>query len=124
MTLLTSNSNETEQSFGQRINQARKGKGYSQRDLAKLAGIDFTYLSKLENNRADYPPKEAVIRNFAEHLNLDAEQLIFLAGRIPARYNELLKQNYKAMPVLFRRMQKSAEFAERVFKEATQEDQT
>ena len=90
--------------FAQKIKQARKDKGYSQRKLAQLIGIDFTYLSKLENNRGDYPPKEDKIRALAEHLELDADQLTFLAGRIPEHDLELLKQHYKAMPALFRRI--------------------
>ena len=111
------------QSFGQLIRQARKDKGYSQRELAKLVDLDFTYLSKLENDRADYPPKESVIRSLAHQLNLDAEELIFLAGRIPERDEELLKQNYKAMPALFRRMRESPEFADQVFREAAKLEQ-
>lgn len=109
------------QGFGEQIRQARKDKGYSQRDLAKLVGLDFTYLSKLENNRADYAPKEDVIRNLAEHLDLDPEELTFLAGRIPERDEEFLKQNYKAMPALFRRMKENPEFAQKIFSEATQQ---
>ena len=42
--------------FGKLIRQARKAKSYSQRELAKILKIDFTYLSKIENNRADYAP--------------------------------------------------------------------
>ncbi len=103
------------QSFGQLIRQARKYKGYSQRELAKLVELDFTYVSKLENNRAEYPPKEAAIRLLAHHLELNAEELIFLAGRIPERDEDLLKQNYKAMPALFRRMRKDPDFAQKVF---------
>jgi len=107
------------QSFGQLIRKARKDKGFSQRELAKLLKLDFTYLSKLENNRADYAPKEGVIRLLAQYLELDAEELVFLAGRIPERDEEFLKQNYKAMPALFRRMQENPEFARKIFQEAT-----
>lgn len=111
------------QEFGEQIRQARKTKGYSQRDLAKLVGLDFTYLSKLENKRADYPPKEDVIRNLAKHLDLNPEELIFLAGRIPESNEEFLKRNYKEMPVLFRRMQENPEFAQKVFDEMKQDRQ-
>ncbi len=90
--------------FCQKIKQARKDKGYSQRRLAQIIGIDFTYLSKLENNRTEYAPKEEVIRSFATQLDLDPDALIFLAGRIPEKDTELLKQHYKAMPALFRRI--------------------
>lgn len=109
------------QGFGQKIRQARKDKGYSQRDLAKLVALDFTYLSKLENDRADYAPKEDVIRKLATHLELDPDELVFLAGRIPERDEEFLRQNYQVMPALFRRMQENPEFARKVFKEASQQ---
>ncbi len=101
-----------EETFGQVIHAARKEKGYSQRELAKQIGLDFTYLSKLENNRADYPPKENVIRIIAQKLNLNEEELVFLAGRIPQRDSELLKQHYQALPALFRRMRDDATFVE------------
>jgi transcriptional regulator with XRE-family HTH domain len=111
------------QEFGEQIRQARKNKGYSQRDLAKLVGLDFTYLSKLENKRADYPPKEDVIRNLAKHLDLDPEELVFLAGRIPESNEDFLKQNYKEMPVLFRRMQENPELAQKIFEEVKRDRQ-
>lgn len=111
-----------EQNFGQIIRQARKDKGLSQRELGEQLGLDFTYLSKLENNRADYAPKEEIIRALAQNLDLNEEELIFLAGRIPQRDEDFLKQNYKTMPTLFRRLQENPEFAQRVFQEAIKEE--
>ncbi|AFZ56747.1 helix-turn-helix transcriptional regulator [Anabaena cylindrica FACHB-243] len=107
-------------SFGQLIRQARKDKGLSQRELAKLLDVDFTYLSKLENDRADYAPKEDVIRSLARNLDLNEEELIFLSGRVPQRNEDFIKQHYKTMPALFRRMQENPDFAKRVFREAIQ----
>jgi ribosome-binding protein aMBF1 (putative translation factor) len=46
--------------FGQQVRTLRQAKGLSQRALAPMLGIDFTYLSKIENERldcADYPSK-------------------------------------------------------------------
>ena len=108
--------------FGQLIRQARKELKFSQRELAKLLKIDFTYLSKLENNRADYAPKENVIRGLAQHLKLNEEELIFLAGKIPQQEEDLLKEHYKDMPALFRRMRENPEFAQKVFREAAKTD--
>ena len=108
----------TAESFGELIKQARKDKGYSQKELAKKLGVDFTYLSKLENDRGDYAPKEQVIRGLARHLDLEEEELIFLAGRIPQEDEELIKQHYKNMPTLFRRMRENPEFARKVFRQA------
>lgn len=108
-------------SFDQLILEARKSKGYSQRYLAELVHLSFTYLSKLENDRADTPPSEDSIRLLARNLDLDEEELIFLAGRIPQCYQELLKQNYKTMPGLFRRLgERDREYREEVERAATQ----
>ena len=104
--------------FARVIKEARKEKGYSQRELAGKLGIDFTYLSKLENNRAEYAPKEELIRNLASYLQLDAEKLIFLAGRIPSQDEDLIKQHYQNMPLLFRRMRENPEFASKIFQQA------
>lgn len=111
-----------EHTFGKLIREARKDKGYSQRELSKLLGLDFTYLSKLENDRTDYSPKEDVIRSLARNLDLDEEELIFLAGRIPQQDENFLKQHYKLMPALFRRMQENPEFANKIFREVRQSE--
>jgi transcriptional regulator with XRE-family HTH domain len=115
--------NDVNKQFGQLIRDARKAKGYSQRELAVLVKLDFTYLSKLENDRADYSPKEDVIRNLAAQLGLDPDELVFLAGRIPERDEQLLKQNYKEMPMLFRRMQEDPQFARSIFDLAISEEE-
>ncbi len=39
--------------FGQKVRTLRQAKGLSQRALAPMLGIDFTYLSKIENERLD-----------------------------------------------------------------------
>lgn len=106
--------------FGKVIRQSRKDKGFSQRELAHRIDVDFTYLSKLENDRSEYAPKEEVIRSLAAHLDLDEEELIVLAGRMPQAYEEFLKQNYKTMPALLRRMRENPEFAQKVFEAASQ----
>lgn len=115
-----------DQSFGKSIRTARRNKGYSQRDLAALVEVDYTYLSKLENDRADYPPKEDVIRALAYHLGLDAEELSYLAGRITAEdakvVQELAKTHQKQMPVLLRTMRDNPEMVQRFLQEAQQEN--
>ena len=61
--------------FGKLIRQARKDREYSQRELAKLIGVNFTYLSKLENDHADYPPSKEVIQSLAKHLDLKRSRI-------------------------------------------------
>jgi HTH-type transcriptional regulator, competence development regulator len=102
------------QTFGKCIKDARRSKGYSQRDLAAKVGVDYTYLSKLENDRADYPPKDEVIRSLIEHLDLeiDLANLSYLAGRITPEDSKVIQQLAKTyqdkMPVLLRKMQDPA----------------
>lgn len=103
------------ESFGEVIRAARKEAGVSQRGLAKSLRVDFTYLSKLENDRADYPAKEDVIRSLAQHLDLDEDELVFLAGRIPQKYDRFLKDNARDLSRLFQQLQEDPDFAARVF---------
>jgi HTH-type transcriptional regulator, competence development regulator len=115
-----------DQSFGKCVRTARRDKGYSQRELAALVAVDYTYLSKLENDRADYPPKKDVIQALAQHLELDAEELSYLAGRITTEdakvVQELAKTHQKLMPVLLRTIRDNPEMAQRILREAQQED--
>jgi HTH-type transcriptional regulator, competence development regulator len=111
-----------ETKFGSLIKQARKEKGYSQRELADKLGVDFTYLSKLENNNAKYAPKEDVIRQLAHFLSLEENELVFLAGRIPSEDEDLIKEHYENMPLLFRRMRENPEFAAKIFAQAKEDE--
>jgi transcriptional regulator with XRE-family HTH domain len=66
--------------FGSRIRQLRVDRGVSLRDFASAVGIDFTYLSKIENGKVE-PPSEDKIRLMARELDEDAEELLGLAGK-------------------------------------------
>lgn len=112
-----------ERTFGKTIRQARKQKEYSQRELAKLIGVDYTYLSKLENDHAGYPPSEEVIHKLASQLGLQEEELRRLAGRImpeDAKVFEDLVRKYQQMPALLRRMRDEPEFAKKLLRETKQ----
>ncbi len=115
------------QTFGKVIRQARKDKEYSQRELAKLIGVDYTYLSKLENDHAGYPPSEDVIESLARHLDLTErkDELRRLAGRITpddAKVFEELVKKYQQMPALLRRMRDEPEFAQKLLQETSESE--
>ncbi|MDZ4878324.1 MAG: hypothetical protein CLLPBCKN_007759 [Chroococcidiopsis cubana SAG 39.79] len=113
------------QSFGKVIRQARKAREFSQRELAKLIGVDYTYLSKLENDHAGYPPSEDVIHKLSLHLDLPEAELRHLAGRITpddTKVFEELVRKYKQMPVLLRRMRDEPEFAQKLLRNTTNRD--
>ncbi len=66
--------------FGQRVRELRKARGLSQKELARAASIDFTYLSKIENARR-LPPRESIIAAMADALDIDVRELMSLSGR-------------------------------------------
>ncbi|MBW6503130.1 helix-turn-helix domain-containing protein [bacterium] len=86
--------------FGERLREIRKSRNLTQRDLAeKVAarlkaddrrGFDFTYLSKIENDKTP-PPSVAAILQLARILETDADELIALAGKVPPEFGETLK---------------------------------
>ena len=53
--------------FPEELRSLRRTARLSQRALAELVGVDFTYLSKIENGRVD-PPSESVLRKIAREL--------------------------------------------------------
>ncbi|MEA5533692.1 helix-turn-helix domain-containing protein [Crocosphaera sp. XPORK-15E] len=102
------NINET-MSFGKTILQSRRKKRLSQRDVADLIGVDHTYLSKLENDRVEPSPK--IIDSLAKHLELNTEELTYLAGKMTQQdsqaFEELIKANPQEMNALFRRVREN-----------------
>ena len=70
----------------------RLERGLSQRAIASLLHCDHTYISKIENDGADYPPSEKFLVDAATVLDVEPDFLIFAAGRIPSRYSGLLSR--------------------------------
>lgn len=70
------------QSLGSRIRELRKIRGLTQRQLAERVegGLDFTFLSKIENDKEQ--ASERTIRALAAALQADADELLLLAQRI------------------------------------------
>lgn len=84
--------------FGQKLKRVRGGLGVTQRELAKLTGIDASYLSRIETGIIT-PERETIIR-IARALKLSEEErdvLMIAANRIPLRYQKTLLDR----PVLF-----------------------
>ncbi len=96
--------------FGKKIRELRKAKGLSQRELARLVDIDFTYLSKIETGDLP-PPSDEVISKLAEHLDVDEQELFLLAEKIPPQYRrEILEDD--AVPDILRLVTTYPEFRE------------
>lgn len=106
--------------FGDELCQARERKGYTQRQLAALVGVHYTYLSKLERDRAGYPPSREVIHQLAVQLALPEEELRLLSGRIPPDAVEIFQdlfREYPQMPALLLRLRDEPKFARWVFEQ-------
>ena len=109
--------------FGKGIRQARMDKGYSQRDLARLTGVSYTYISKIKNGRTAYPPSEEFFQNMEKHLGLDFADLSFQAGRISPDDDEIFRAlmvKYKQMPILLHRMLNNPIFAKNIFEQISE----
>jgi HTH-type transcriptional regulator, competence development regulator len=81
-----------DETFGQRIQRLRREAKVTQRELANQLGIDFTYLSKLENDRGEAPSEET-IRKVARLLHTDEEELLARAGKVPPGLRDRAQQD-------------------------------
>jgi len=75
--------------FGAKLRELRQKKGLTLRALAEAAGVDFTYLSKIENGRLDYLPGAETIRDLAQALDIEAIGLLQLANKVPPELAKL-----------------------------------
>lgn len=72
--------------FGTTLREKRRAAGLSQRKLAQEAGVDFSYVSKLENGRLPAPAASTVTR-FAEAIGCPPEELLAAAKKMPSDLN-------------------------------------
>jgi transcriptional regulator with XRE-family HTH domain len=113
--------------LGSRIRVLRLEAKLSQRDLADRVakrlkeddrgGFDFTYLSKIENDRL--VPSAAVILALAAELRGDSDELLALAGKAPADVGDMLKKSEGAR--MFFRSALSTRLSEEDWKKLLQE---
>ncbi len=76
--------------FGTKLRELRKAAGLTLRELAERIAVNYSYLSKMETGALP-PPSERVARRLAQELNYDKDELLALAGIIPADIAEILK---------------------------------
>lgn len=106
-----------ESSFGKRIRELRRAKGLTQRQVAAELGIDFTYLSKLENDRGE-PPGEETVRRLAHLYGADPEDLLALAGKVPVELRRKAAEDREFALLLRRLPRLSDEELRRVYRSA------
>ena len=75
--------------FGQALRSIRQERGVSQRGLAEGVGVDFSYISKIENGRLP-PPAADTVETICRFLGISSEHLLALTGKVPSRLTEML----------------------------------
>lgn len=78
------------ETFGEKMKALRKAKRITQRDLADLVGVDFTYISKMENGKLINAPAEETIRKIARVLEIDADEFVVAARKVPKTIQETI----------------------------------
>lgn len=79
--------------FGKILKSLRIQKGLSIKKLAPEIGLDYTYISKLENSRVNPSPK--VVKKLSRYFNYNSDELLVTAGKIPKDVEDILKNNPK-----------------------------
>lgn len=72
-----------QRTFGQALRELRRQGGVSQRELAQRIRVDFSYISKLENDRLPAPAADTVVA-ICNALGIPQEELLALIGKIPS----------------------------------------
>jgi transcriptional regulator with XRE-family HTH domain len=88
-----------EKTFGAVLREKRRLAGIVQRDLASRIGVDFSYISKLENDRIP-PPSADTIVAICEALNMEPEELLALTGKIPSAIQKSIGESKPAQEFL------------------------
>lgn len=69
------------EAIGQRIKRERLARDMTQRDLAERVGVGVPHISKVEAGRES--PGDPLLHRLAEVFEVDAEELLLVARRLP-----------------------------------------
>ena len=85
-----------EQTFGQALRELRRSKDITQRNLAEKVGVDFSYISKIENDRLPPPAADTIVR-ICHALEAPPDTLLALSGKIPSKLRDTIGSSPAAM---------------------------
>lgn len=86
-------------SFGEVLRERRRAAGLTQRQLAERAGLDFSYISKIENDRLPPPAADTVVK-LCRFLGIPSEELLALTGKIPSQVQQSVSTSAAAQEFL------------------------
>ncbi len=78
--------------FGQTLKNLRRSKGITQRELASAVGVDFSYISKVENNRMPPPAADTIVK-ICETLGIPPDKLLAMTRKMPTPVKEAISEN-------------------------------
>ena len=87
--------------FGKLLKSLRNEKRVSIKQLAAELGLNYTYISKLENSKVN--PSSKVISKFSDYFNYSSDELMLAADKIPKDILEILKNNPQETVIYLRR---------------------
>jgi HTH-type transcriptional regulator, competence development regulator len=79
--------------FGELLKDLRIKKGKSIKALGHELGLNYTYISKLENSKVS--PSAKSIEKFSRYFKYDSEELLLSAGKVPKDIEEILRSHPK-----------------------------
>ncbi len=86
-------------SFGKELRERRRLADLSQRELAERAGLDFSYISKIENDRLPPPAADTVVE-LCRILGIPPEEMLALTGKIPSQVQQSVSVSVGAQEFL------------------------
>ena len=87
------------ETFGQYLRHKRREAGISQRELATRISVDYSYISKLENDRLP-PPSARTVVSIAEALSASRDEFLARVGKIPSDVEEAIGSSADAQGFL------------------------
>ena len=82
--------------FGQKLRELRRSKGVTQRELAGKVDVDFSYISKIENDRLPPPAADTIIR-ICEALSIPPDELLAMTGKMPSQVKQMVGTSSSAL---------------------------
>lgn len=77
--------------FGEILRQLRSERGQGIKSLAPELGVNYSYISKLENN--SIMPSPELVSRVADYFNYDRDQLLLSAGKVPDHILAILREH-------------------------------
>lgn len=85
--------------FGQALKEIRRSKNVTQRELATEVGVDFSYISKIENDRMSPPAADTIVK-ICEVLSVPPDDLLAMTGKMPTPIKEAISDKPAAQAFL------------------------